>query len=433
MNHRLRPAVVPAAAAAALLLLSACTPSSDPQPQETSAAAEPATTASATAESGDEYPAAVSRDLDLDFGATTYDRLTACHHDGPVTVQGGRSVFAPADPTDELTDMGAEVELTITGAPTYLEIGPGGRVYASVPFRCEATGGDAPSGAEALLDSGELIVGGTQDAMQIVGLVTAGDVLDEDGDGGGASGGEAEASAAADIQLREPAGIGTTLVHSSLRNGDGYRYFIREAQDGDTDTPSGRSWTTVHWDDEAGAIRQLEHSEDILETVPRPDETLVIAADGDDGVIVGEEDLDDAETFDAIAEFLGDPVDESSEFAETDDYQGYRSETKEWDGFRITLYSPADGEPDWVGTCLAWEAVLGDMPQDVTIGSAVQPGATMEQHPQLDVADAPYVTEGEDPGLVTDDGNRYTIDVVGGTAATGMIDRMVSGRGCIRD
>src|SRR5699024_8545518 len=122
-----------------------------------------------------------------------------------------------------------------------------------------------------------------QDAMQIVGLVTAGDVLDEDGDGGGASGGEAEASAAADIQLREPAGIGTTLVHSSLRNGDGYRYFIREAQDGDTDTPSGRSWTTVHWDDEAGAIRQLEHSEDILETVPRPDETLVIAADGDDG------------------------------------------------------------------------------------------------------------------------------------------------------
>jgi hypothetical protein len=43
------------------------------------------------------------------------------------------------------------------------------------------------------------------------------------------------------------------------------------------------------------------------------------------------------------------------------------------------------------------------------------------------------VKEGEDPGLVTDDGNRYTIDVVGGTAATGMIDRMTSGRGCIRD
>src|SRR5699024_6792102 len=195
----------PAAAAAALLLLSACTPGSEPEPQDSSAAAEPATTASATAESGDEYPAAVSRDLDLDFGATTYDRLTACHHDGPVTVQGGRSVFAPSDPTDELTDMGAEVELTITGAPTYLAIGPG-------PFRCEAPGGAAPSGAEGLLDSGELIVGGTQDAMQIVGLVTAGDVLDEDGAGGGASGGEAEASAAADIQLREPAGIGTTLV-----------------------------------------------------------------------------------------------------------------------------------------------------------------------------------------------------------------------------
>src|SRR5690606_38249138 len=116
-THRLLAA--PAAAAAALLLLSACTPGSEPEPQDSSAAAEPATTASATAEAGDEYPAAVSRDLDLDFGATTYDRFPACHHDGPVTVQGGRSVFTPSDPTDEMGD--AEVELTITGAPTFLE------------------------------------------------------------------------------------------------------------------------------------------------------------------------------------------------------------------------------------------------------------------------------------------------------------------------
>ena len=422
-THRLLAA--PAAAAAALLLLSACTPGSEPEPQDSSAAAEPATTASATAEVVDEYPAAVSRDLDLDFGATTYDRFPACHHDGPVTVQGGRSVFTPSDPTDEMGD--AEVELTITGAPTFLEIGPGGRVYASVPFTCEATGGGA-----AVLDSGEFIAGGTQEAMSIVGIVTAGDALDDDGPGD-ASGGEANASSAANIQLREPAGIGTTVVHSSLRNGDGYRYYSRAAQDGDTDTPSQTVWTTVQWDDEAGAIRQLERSEDLLETVPRPDETLVLAANGDDGIILGEEDLDEQETFDAIEEFLGDPTDESSEFAESGDHQGYRSETKVWDGLTVTLYSPADGEPDWVGTCLAWSGDLGDMPQSVTVGSPVQLGSSMDQYPHLSVEDAPHVRGGEAPGMVDDGSGRYTFDVVGGTAETGMIDTLTSGTGCARD
>lgn len=417
MNLTHRRAGGLAAVAVALLAVSACSSPADP-PREQATSAAPAATASATESApAAEFPPAVARDLDLDFGSTHYERFAACHHDGPLDVEGGRGTVAPSDPSPELTELGAEVEVTITGAPTFLEIGPDGRSYASVPYRCDAVGGDAPDGAAAVIDSGAFIAGGTQEAMSMVGYVSAGDVLD---------GTDA-------LQQREPAGIGTTLVHSSLRNGDGYRYYVQPERPGDTDEPSGAAWTTVHWDDAAGSVRQLAHSEDLLETVPRPDETLVVAADGDDGIILGREDLDDRETFDAISEFLGEPDKEEDVFAEEGAHHGYTSTTRTWDEFTVTLYSPADGEPDWVGTCLAWRGSVGRMPSAVTVGSPVQPGSSLEEHPAMTAADAPYITDGESPGLIDDGTGRYTIDVVGGTANTGMIDWMMSGTGCARN
>lgn len=429
----LRPAAA-VLAASALVLLSACSQEADAEAGVTEPAATtaPATT-SATEEPADEFPPAVSHDLDIDFGSAPYDRIAACHHDGPVTVQDGRATFTPSAPSDELTALDAEIQLAITGAPRYVEIGPDGRSYASVAFSCKAVGGDAPTGEEAVVDSGELIVGGTQDDLRVMGIITAGEPTSGDPASDGGAGAEGSGASAVDLELREPAGIGTALLHSSLRNGDGYRYFVREEQDGDTDEPSGRSWTTVAWDDEAGAVRQLTHTEDFMESVPQPDKTLVVGVDGDNGILVGQEDLDDREAFDAIAEFMGEPDEESSEFAEEGDHQGYRSETKTWGSFSVTYYSPADGEPEWVGTCLAWSGELSDFPPPVTIGAPLQLGSSLVEHPYLGSTESEHVVDGEAPSLVTDGDDRFTVDVIGGTRTNGMITSMQSGIGCARD
>lgn len=426
-------AALAACAASVLVLLSACSqePAAEAGPTEPATTTAPST-ASATDGTDDEFPAAVSRELDIDFGSAPYDRVAACHHDGPVAVQDGRVTFAPSDPSDDLAAMDAEVELSITGAPSYLEIGPEGRSYASVPFSCKAVGGDAPTGADAVVDSGELIVGGTQDDLQVMGLITAGEPVTDDPASDGAADAEASGASAVDLELRQPAGIGTTLLHSSLRNGDGYRYFIREEEDGDTDEPSGRSWVTVAWDDTSGSVRQLTHTEDFMGSVPQPDKTLVMGVDGDNGIIVGQEDLDDREAFEAIAEFLGDPDEESSEFSEDGDHRGYRSETKSWGSFSATYYSPADGEPEWVGTCLAWSGELSDFPQSVTIGSPLQLGSSLVEHPSMGSTESEHVEDGEAPSLVTDGDDRLTVDVVGGTRTDGMITSMQSGTGCAR-
>ena len=252
--------------------------------------------------------------------------------------------------------MGAEVELTITGGAGYVEIGPDGRSYAAVPFSCSAVGGDAPDGAEALLDSGELFVGGTQDALQVMGLVTAGDPITDEADGDEA---EETSASAVDLLTHEPAGMGVAHLHSSLRNGDGYRYYVRQQRDGDTDEPSGIGWKNVAWDSESGSVRQIDHVEDFMDSVPRPDETLVVGVDGDDGVLPGQEDLSDHEAFDAITAFLGEPDAESSEFAEEGAHRGYRSETRTWGTFEATYYLPpptgsrtgsaraSRGRPNW--------------------------------------------------------------------------------------
>lgn len=439
-----------ALAASALVALSACSQDSDAEAGATTPApAASPTTAQATEKSGDDnFAAAITRELDIDFGSAAYDRVPACFHDGPVTVDGGRATFAPSNPSQELTDMGAEVELSITGGAAYLEIGPDGRSYAAVPFSCRAVGGDAPDGAAALVDSGELFVGGTQDGLRVMGLVTAGDPItdasDEDGsdgtsdeqpssdDANGDQSGEGPGTSAGDVMAHEPAGLGETSLNSSLRNGDGYRFFVREEQDGDTDEPSGRGWKNVAWDEESGSVRQIDHVEDFMDSVPRPDETLVVGVDGDNGILPGQEDLSDREAFDAIADFMGEPDGESSEFSEEGAHRGFTSETKSWGSFRVTHYSPADGEPEWVGTCLAWSGELGDFPQEVTIASPLRTGTSLADHPFLGSTAADHVEDGEAPSLVTDVDSRYTVDVVGGSRTDGMITSLASGTGCAR-
>lgn len=443
-------------AASALVALSACSQDSDAEAGATTpASAASPTTPQATEEAsgadaaGDDFAAAITRELDIDFGSAPYDRIPACHHDGPVTVDGGRTTFAPSNPSQELTDMGAEIELTITGGAGYVEIGPDGRSYAAVPFSCSLVGGDAPDGADALIDSGELFVGGTQDGLQVMGLVTAGDPITDDGAGteagtedagsdgtgsgdAGSDDAEEPGASAVDILAHEPAGIGVTHLHSSLRNGDGYRFFVREEKDGDTDEPSGRGWKNVAWDVDSGSVRQIDHVEDFMDSVPRPDETLVVGVDGDNGILPGQEDLSDQEAFDAIAAAMGEPDAESSEFSEEGAHRGYRSETKTWGTFAVTLYSPADGEPDWVGTCLAWEAELGEMPDDVTLAAPMRMGMALAEYPYFGSAEADHVEDGEAPSLVTTDDGRYTVDVMGGTRTDGMITKVASGTGCAR-
>jgi len=425
--------------ASVLLALTACSQGSDAEAGDTAPApgSSPATAAPTTAEpgptaatdeaAGDAFPSAITRELDIDFGSAPYDRIPACHHDGPVTVDGGRATFSPSDPSQELTDMGAEVELTITGAPGYVEIGPDHRSYAAVPFSCSAVGGDAPDGAEALIDSGELFVGGSQDDLRVVGLVTAGDPLTDE-----APSTEETGASALDLPAYDPAGTGRATLHSSLRNGDGYRYFVRAEQDGDTDEPTGRGWKNVAWDAESGSVRQIEHVEDFMDSVPRPDETLVVGVDGDDGILPGQPDLDDRAAFDAIADFMGEPDAESSEFAEEGDHRGYRSETKSWGSFEVTYYSPADGEPDWVGTCLAWSGELSDFPPEVTIASPLRMGMSLADYPFLGSTAADHVEDGEAPSLVTDVDGRYTVDVMGGSRTDGMLTSQASGTGCAR-
>ncbi len=423
-------------AASALVALTACSQDADSEAGTTTPApAASPTTAEATEEAaGDGFASAITRELDIDFGSAPYDRIPACHHDGPVTVDGGRATFAPSNPSQELTDSGAEVELTITGGAGYVEIGPDGRSYAAIPFSCSAVGGDAPDGAAALIDSGELFVGGTQEALQVMGLVTAGDpVTEEDDTSGEDAEDEQEAgSSAVDLLTHEPAGIGVIHLHSSLRHGDGYRFYVREERDGDTDEPSGTSWKNVAWDIDSGSVRQIDHVEDIMDSVPRPDDTLVVGVDGDEGILPGHEDLSDREAFDAIADFLGEPDAESSEFAEDGDHRGYRSETRSWGTFTTTLYSPADGEPDWVGTCLAWEAELGEIPSTVTIASPIRMGMALAEYSHIGSTEADHVEDGEAPSLITADDGRYTIDVMGGTRKDGMITKVGSGTVCAR-
>ncbi|SLM88587.1 hypothetical protein [Brevibacterium yomogidense] len=426
-------------AASALVALTACSQDTDAEAGATTPAPD-ASTAHATDEAataaaddddaaGDDFAAAITRELDIDFGSAPYDRIPACHHDGPVTVDGGRATFAPSNPSPELTDMGAEVELTITGGAGYVEIGPDGRSYAAVPFSCSAVGGDAPDGAEALLDSGELFVGGTQDALQVMGLVTAGDPITDEADGDEA---EETSASAVDLLTHEPAGMGVALLHSSLRNGDGYRYYVRQQRDGDTDEPSGIGWKNVAWDIDSGSVRQIDHVEDFMDSVPRPDETLVVGVDGDNGILPGQEDLSDQEAFDAIAASMGEPDAESSEFSEEGAHRGYRSETRTWGTFEVTYYSPADGEPDWVGTCLAWEAELGEMPDDVTLAAPMRMGMSLSEYPYFGSTAADHVEDGEAPSLVTTDDGRYTVDVMGGTRMDGMLTKVSSGTGCAR-
>ncbi|SMY11586.1 hypothetical protein [Brevibacterium jeotgali] len=463
----LRGRAAAALATSALVALTACsqdtgseagatTPTPDASPTAPQATEE---TAGDGAE-GDDFASAVTRDLDIEFGSAPYDRIPACHHDGPVTVDGGRATFAPSNPSQELTDMGAEVELTLTGGAGYVEIGPGGRSYAAVPFSCSAVGGDAPDGAEAQIDSGELFVGGTQDGLQVMGLVTAGDPITDEGAGdeagddpgsddpgsdeagteeagtgepGSATGDGEEASASAvDILAHEPSGMGMAQLHSSLRNGDGYRFYIREEREGDTDEPSGRGWKNVAWDGDSGSVRQFDHVEDFMDSVPRPDETLVVGVDGDNGILPGQEDLSDQEAFEAITASMGEPDAESSEFAEEGAHRGYRSESRTWGTFQVTYYSPADGEPDWVGTCLAWKAELGELPDDLTLAAPMRMGMSLSEYPYFGSTEADHVEDGEAPSLVTTDDGRYTVDVMGGTRMDGMLTTVASGTGCAR-
>ena len=458
----LRGRAAAALAASVLVALTACSQDTDAEASATTPTPDASpTTAQATEETageraeGDDFAAAVTRELDIDFGSAPYDRIPACHHDGPVTVDGGRATFAPSNPSPKLTDMGADVELTITGGAGYVEIGPGGRSYAAVPFSCSAVGGDAPDGAEARLDSGELFVGGTQDRLQVMGLVTAGDPITDEaaGDGAGDDVGSDEAGAeesgtgeagtaseddeeagasAVDILTHEPSGMGMAQLHSSLRNGDGYRYYVREERDGDTDEPSGRGWKNVAWDGDSGSVRQIDHVEDFMDSVPRPDETLVVGVDGDNGVLPGQEDLSDQEAFEAITASMGEPDTESSEFSEAGTHRGYRSESRTWGTFEVTYYSPADGEPDWVGTCLAWEAELGEMPGDVTLAAPMRMGMSLSEYPYFGSTAADHVEDGEAPSLVTTEDGRYTVDVMGGTRMDGMLTKVASGTGCAR-
>ncbi|WP_029089544.1 hypothetical protein [Brevibacterium album] len=431
----LRRALPAALTAAALLALAAC---SGDEPAEAEPEAPAETTSAPAPEPTPEHPAAITRDSNVNVGSGSFGSFPACMHAGPVSFTGGEATIDPSAPSEELADTGAQVRIRLTDAPDYVEIGPDGRAYASVSFRCDAVGGDAPEGDAARIDSGHIIVGGTEDALTVVGLVTAGALVDEgQADGSGAAAGGAqtdaaaaegpEAASAAPVPLRAPAGQGEAFLHSSLRNGDGYRYFLRPEQDGDeAGEPSGREWATFDWDPEAGAVVQLERSEDILDTVPRPEETVVVGADGDRAVLTGQEDLAPQEAFETLTERLGEPDDEETTTVSDTDYAGYEQRTRTWGSFSASLVTPPEGT-DWA-TCLAWEAELGDIPPEITLDSPLRWGTSLTDMGFSDSAVREDI--GETAAVVDDDGDRYVTETMNSTPVDGMITIIGSGTGC---
>jgi hypothetical protein len=428
----------PAAAAAfALLALAGCSGSGEPAAEAPApASAEPAAETQAPEA---EAPAAITRDSQVQFGGGTFTAFPACMHEGPVDFSSGEATIDPSAPTADLLD-GAQVRIRITGDANYVEIGPDGRAYASVPFECDAVGGEAPSGDAARIDSGHMIVGGTQDALTVVGLVTAGAPADgadaptgaaqdtaSGADGGGAGAEAATGTSAAQVPHRAPAGSGQTFLHSSLRNGDGYRYLLRPEQEGDEPgAPSGRVWANYQWDPELGAVAEVTRSEDILDTVPRPEETVVVGADGDRAVLTGEEDLSPEEAFDRLSERLGEPGEEETDTVEDTDYAGYERRTRTWDEFTASLVTPPENT-DWA-TCLAWEAELGGIPDEITLDSALRWGSSLEE---MGLTSADVREDiGETAAVVDDDGDRFVTETLGGDATTGMITKIGSGTGC---